>query len=417
MPRKNPAELEIDLFVSGVRLDPSSGLDDTMEFNRTRAGLGSGIEAIIPGDPKDIWMNIPAREKFAKNSPYLLKKSGEGFVVEDRRDDESYEIRLRPRPQWYDRKTASGKPMARIAVMQGTYLGVYIGETCDFWREKPSTRCRFCTTGVNVGKYEEEEKHVSDVIEVANAAKVENKISFVHFNSGFHLNAGVEIVAPYVKAVKEQVGAMVGVQLAPDHDFWKYDQLIDMGVEHFSFCYEFHNPEYFREYLPGKEKHLSRRLYFDALEYTSRKLGKGRCSGEIIAGIEPIQDTLDAIDYITSVGAFPTVCIFRPLVDADLEAAPSPQYRDMLAVFQYMIESCRKNSVPIGLAPNLEVSLVVLPTDALYLAPQTSDFSWYKARLAVLKTMARPYFGWRMRKHKIGSRGDKLLALNEARSR
>ena len=46
------------------------------------------------------------------------------------------------------------------------------------------------------------------------------------------------------------------------------------------------------------------------MEYTSRKLGKGAVSGEIIAGIEPIEDTLNAIDYITSIGAFPTVCNF-----------------------------------------------------------------------------------------------------------
>ena len=63
-------------------------------------------------------------------------------------------------------------------------------------------------------------------------------------------------------------------------------------------------------------------------------MGKGRNSGEIVAGNEPIDDTLRAIDYITSAGAFPTVCIFRPVIGSDLEHHPSPRYEDMRLVMK-----------------------------------------------------------------------------------
>ncbi|GAB4292826.1 MAG: hypothetical protein Kow0090_06960 [Myxococcota bacterium] len=402
MPRKNGCELEIDLFCKGMRIPKDEFSVKGKGITRTRAGLGSGLELIIKGELKDIYVNVPIKEKFAESSPYVLKRNGYDYIVEDTRDGEKYKVALIPTPSWYDKKTFRGTAMSRIAVMQGTYLAVYIGDVCSFWKMSPQKRCKFCTTGVNVGSAEENEKRAEEVVEVALAAKAENKITFVHFNSGYHEDCGVELVAPYVRAIKRDVGALVGVQLVPDSDLSKYDRLIDMGVEHFSFCYEFHNPEYFERYLPGKFEYLTQRRFFDAMEYTSKKLGRGRVSGEIIAGIEPLEDTFKAIDYITSIGAFPTICIFRPLIGAELETANSPNYEAMLEVFKYAAEALRKNGIPIGLAPNLEVSLVVLPTDAMELAPKTPALKRYLLKNKLLKTLAYPYFKYRMRKYDPG---------------
>jgi hypothetical protein len=204
-----------------------------------------------------------------------------------------------------------------------------------------------------------------------------------------------------VKAVKSRVGMLVGLQLIPTLNFWKYDRLIDLGADHFSFCYEFHNPEYFARFLPGKQELVGQQTFFRALEYTVKKLGKGSCSGEIIAGVEPIEDTLRAIDYITGIGAFPTICIFRPTIGSDMEQWPSPRYDDMLVVFRHLYEACRRNRIPIDVTPNIEVSLIVQPGDTRYLAPLNLDSSIYRAEMALARWLARPYFGWKMRPKKI----------------
>ena len=231
--------------------------------------------------------------------------------------------------------------------------------------------CRFCATGLNVGVNEAGRKNIDDVVEVARAAKQESGVTFVHFNSGYQTDRDLDEAAPYVKAVKSRVGTLVGLQLIPTLDLWKYDRLIDLGADHFSFCYEFHNPEYFARFLPGKEELIGQLAFFRALEYTVKKLGKGSCSGEIIAGIEPLEDTLRAIDYITGIGAFPTVCIFRPTIGSDMEQWPSPRYEDMLVVFRHVYEACRRNNIPIDVTPNIEVSLIVQPGDTRYLASRT----------------------------------------------
>ena len=286
--------------------------------------------------------------------------------------------------------------MTKVGVLQGTYLGVYVGRTCQFWKANPPLNCRFCATGLNVGVTEEAEKAVDDVVETALAAKAESGITFVHFNSGDQVGGGIEAVTPYVRAVKERVGALVGVQVLPDRDLSKFDGLIEAGADHVSFCYEFQNPKYFEEVCPGKASILGQQAFFDAMAYCSRKMGKGRVSGEIIAGIEPIEDTLKAIDFITSLGCFPTVCIFRPLKGTAMEHHPSPRFEDMRTVMRRVFESCMERGIPIGMAPNIEVSLIVNPDDARDLAPPSLGKTLYLARLAAVRWAAKPLFAKKM---------------------
>jgi len=293
--------------------------------------------------------------------------------------------------------------MREIGVLQGTYLGIYIGPKCAFWNVTPQENCLFCTTGLNVGESERAKKTVGEVVETAKAAKEESGITLVHINTGFHNFRELELCLPFVKALKEKVGVLVGVQALPALDDTLYDQLKDMGCDHVSFCFELFNPEYFKQYLPGKEKHFGQESFFKAMEYTSRLFGKGRVSGEIIAGIEPIEDTLRAIDYITGIGAFPTVCIFRPLKGSQMENAPPPSYEDMRRVFQYVYESCMKNDIPMGIAPNIEVSLVVQPTDTAYLAPHTFESFWYQTKLSLMRQAAKPLIRRSMCPHIIQS--------------
>jgi len=408
--RLNPGELQIELFCRGLRIDPSCEVDDGSgdasdgrPIKRTRAGLGSGLELVIPGEPRDVWLNVPVVEGFVDDSPWLLRRRDGVYEAVHEPSGAVHRVRIPHEPTWYAQRTSSGKRMSDVGVLQGTYLGIYIGPACQYWRGSEPTNCRFCTTGRNIGVNEALQKSIDDVVETALAAKAESGVTFVHLNSGFQQGTGVDLAAPYVKALKERVGCLVGVQLIPvqKDEHWKYDWLHALGADHFSFCYEFHNPEYFAGLLPGKEATVGRDTFFDALEYCSALLGKGACSGEIIAGVEPVADTIRAIDYITGVGAFPTVCILRPVIDADMEDYPSPDPLEMQRVMSHMWTACRSARIPIGAAPNIEVSLIVQPTDTVYHAPGGFKDWLYKAYLAFVKRAASGLMQRRMAKQPI----------------
>lgn len=392
----NPAELEIDLLCKGLRL--SEGSLDAPFLAKVRAGLGSGLEVTLPARHKTIHVNVPVEEAFAARSPYRLsRRDGKTFVEDDREPGLAYEVGLPQPPAWYGRRTSRGTPMSRVGVLQGTYLGIYVGRVCQFWTARPALNCRFCATGLNVGVTEAAEKEVEDVVETARAAKEESGVTFVHFNSGDQAGGGLRTVEPYVRAVKDRVGALVGVQVLPERDLSLYDRLLDAGVDHFSFCYEFQDPEWFARICPGKAAQVGQEAFFRAMEYTARKMGKGRNSGEIIAGIEPLEKTLEAIDFITDLGCFPTVCIFRPLKGTAMENEPSPRFEEMVVVMRRVFEACMEKGIPVGLAPNIEVSLIVNPDDARDLVAPSLRKSLYLARLKVMKALARPYFARRMR--------------------
>ena len=126
--RTNPGLLKLDLYCKGIKIDESCYIeqDGGRAIMRTRAGLGSGLEAILPGN---LWTNIPVVEFFVKDSPYTLhKKSGRYKIYRD--NEFITDIRLSPQPSWYEKKTSTGKIMKRVGSLQGTYLGIYPAKVC-----------------------------------------------------------------------------------------------------------------------------------------------------------------------------------------------------------------------------------------------------------------------------------------------
>ena len=402
----SPVELEIELFCRGMRIDPSceEGEEHGRRIARTRAGLGSGLELVLPAPGKPIWVNVPVVEPFAASSPFRLVRGEKSFLLEDDRGG-SYPAEIPEEPAWYSRTTSSGIPMSRVGVLQGNYLGIYVSNSCLFWASRPSRACKFCTTGRNVGVNEQGRKNVEDVVEVAMAARDESGSVFTHFNTGYHYEEvdklepihGLRQCEPFVKAIRERVGGFVGVQAmpVPRRMFHEYDALIEAGTDHFSFCYEFEDPDVFARICPGKEATLGQHGFFEAMEYTARKLGRGRVSGEIIAGLEPVEATKRGIDRIVAAGAFPTVCIFRPTVGSELENEPPPDPDAMKEVFGYLYEACRREGLPVGVLP-IEVSLVVQPEEAASLAPAPGPFRIYEWKLSLMRTLAKPYVAWKL---------------------
>lgn len=397
----NACELEIDLFCHGMRLPPDVSLAGARGVSRTRAGLGSGLEVAIPApslSKREIWVNVPVAEPFALESPYRLSGGPDrGYAIVNDRDGARYPMRLPQEPSWYTRLTSRDVPMNRIGVLQGTYLGIYVNPVCAFWNYSPPQNCQFCTTGQNVGAAEAAAKSIEDVVETCWAAKEESGITFVHLNGGFQGSRGLAFIAPYVEAIKREVGLLVGVQLAPEQDFKRYDDLVALGVDHFSFCLELLDPVWFARICPGKAHMHGQALYFDAMKYCASLMPHGAVSGEIIAGIEPLPNTLKAIDEIAELGAFPTVCIFRPTVGSDMEHWPTPQYDEMRRVMQHVYDACRRHWLPIGAAPNIEVSLVVNPDDAALLAERTAGYYCYETYRWLARVAAAPIFRRRMR--------------------
>ena len=387
--QQSPALLKLDLYCVGMRLDESCFIegDGGRQIMRTRAGLGSGLEIILPGG---LWTNVPVVEAFAKESPYLLVRDGAVYRLK-REGEFVADVQLSPRPSWYDRKTTSGKPMTRIGTLQGTYLGVYPARVCDYWLRTPEkTNCKFCSVGLNLGVDDATEKSVEEVMEVVRAAREDSGITYVDFNTGhYDGETYLDILEPYIRRIKQETRLLVGVQTPPHQDLARYDALREMGVNRVSFCFEIYDRARFKEVCPGKDAYYGLDRYLDAIRYCASLAHRGPSSepwvtnGEIIAGLEPPESSIRAIEWLTSVGAIPTVCVFRPLRGTDYEDVPPPRTEDLVPVFRRLYECCMERGLPIGLAPNVHVSLVLLPEECATLSDRS--FTVQRLKLAAMK--------------------------------
>jgi hypothetical protein len=401
--RESPALLKLELYCKGARLDDSCLIEDDggRKILRTRAGLGSGLEVILPGGS---WTNIPVSERFATESPYLIRRERGRYRI-DRGGDLVTAVELSPRPGWYDRSCSSGRAMTRIGTLQGTYLGIYQAKVCEYWTEKPQkVNCKFCSVGLNLGVDDSDEKSLDEVLEVVRAARDESGITYVDFNTGhYDGDTYLDILEPYITRIKRELGLLVGVQTPPHRDLKRYDHLREIGVNRVSFCFEIFDPARFREICPGKHEEYGLDFYLEATRYCATLGSKGPrnepwvTNGEIIAGLEPPESSIRAIDWITSVGAIPTVCVFRPLSGTDLEDEAPPETADLVPVFRRLYEACMEEGLPIGCAPNVNVSLVLLPEECRTLS--TRRYPWQETKRRALKTVAGAAIRGRLARH------------------
>lgn len=384
--RRNPALLKLDLYCKGLRLDPAQVIDDDggRPVMRTRAGLGSGLELVLPGG---LWTNVPVSEPFAQGSPYTLERR-QGQYWLDLAGEPVAPVQLAPLPRWYDDKTSSGKPMRRVGTLQGTYLGVYPAKVCEYWTEKSKSNCKFCSVGLNLGIDDADTKSVDEVLEVVHAARRESGITYVDFNTGHYVGETyLDILEPFITRIKRELGLLVGVQTPPHGDLARYDRLRALGVNRVSFCFEIFDPVLFRDTCPGKHREYGLERYLEAIRYCATLGRKGPLSepwvtnGEIIAGLEPAESSIRAIDWITAAGAIPTVCVFRPLRGTDYQDVAPPRTEDLVPVFRRLYEACMERGLPIGCAPNVHVSLVLLPEEARTLSKRRFPFQELKLRL------------------------------------
>mgnify|MGYP001146785952 FL=1 len=79
--------------------------DGGRQILRTRAGLGSGLELILPGG---LWTNVPVTENFAASSPYVLHREGGLYVLR------RYRARSGGSGQALQVLPGTGEPVARV---------------------------------------------------------------------------------------------------------------------------------------------------------------------------------------------------------------------------------------------------------------------------------------------------------------
>lgn len=396
--RLNTSYLKLDLFCRGLRLGPDFDLGGAQGPVRMRSGLGSGLELRLPGRGR-LHVNAPVVEPFAAASPYELGAAdAPGRHVLRHEGRALTSVVLPPRPAFLDQRTRSGRPMSSVGVVQGTYLGVYFGLLCANWKRPDDDACRFCSVGTHVQSGDEDTgKSVDDVVETALAAQRELGITFVHINGGFDdRERYLTRFLPLVQALRRSTSLLIGLQVPPLAAA-DYVALKAAGVDNVSLCFEVWDPRRFDEVCPGKGRRAPLEAFRAAIRTCATDVRFATTNGEMIAGLEPVPSSMAAVDWLTATGAVPTICVFRPVQGTHYADRPPPATEDLVPLFAHAWRQTLAHDLPIGIAPNVHVSIVLTPEEWRGLVPpaERNAFRATRWRHALVRSGFRSAFAAR----------------------
>ena len=241
----NPALLKLDLYCKGMRIDDSCLVeqDGGRKILRTRAGLGSGLEVVLPGG---LWTNVPVTETFAAAARPTCSTARNGaYVAASAATRRSPTLELSPRPAWYDRKTTTGKTMTRVGTLQGTYLGRLPGEGLRVLdREAAEVELQVLLGGPEPrrGRRRRQVGERGDGGDPRRARGVRPHLRGLQHRP---LRRATPISTSSSRTSggsSSETGILVGVQTPPHPDLKRYDALRELGVNRVSFCFEIFDP-------------------------------------------------------------------------------------------------------------------------------------------------------------------------------
>lgn len=372
----NPGSLKIDLMLQGTRID-----DPVV---RAWACGSSGVDIMLP---RSTLVNIPCNEEFTKRSPYLIRKKagGEGFVITDGAGE--VPVSFVERPAFYSKKTTTGVPFSKIAASHGSYTVITPSPRCDFFNR--SVECKYCAGNFDISGNENVVYTVEEVLETVEAVLREGASTVIYLSIGFSdtPDGGIEMLRPYIQAVKKHFNCLVAVEALPPKDNRWINDTYALGADSVLYNLEIYDKELFELICPGRAELIGRKRYLDALKYAAGIFPNGTVASHLIVGLEPPGSTCMGIDCLTGMGVVPILPIYRPARGRSLRIEPL-NTEIIIPVYKHLYKAVKSSKISLNWVR--DISMVTTPAEIRGLVDGEdgrASFmeSFYKSRLG-LKT-------------------------------
>lgn len=350
----NPVQLKIALASRGARLDPRlRALVEAVPGFTPR-----GLQLLLPDEVRVL---VPIDDHTATTAPYtVVAEADRAFVVDG--GPLRVEVRPGPVPQFYGRRTSTGRPMWQIATVAGTYLLVSPAAMCGF--STLGSPCSFCREGARPVGERERAASIADVVEVVRAAFEEGAAEFVLFNTSVYdvEDGGIGFLTPYVEGVRRHFDTFVAVQVHPPRTNDWIDRTYAMGVDALSYNLELFDPDVLGRHCIGRVRYIGRDRYLDALAYAASVFPAGTVWTDLVLGLESAESTMAGIDAIAAVGVVPVLSVHHPGPDTIPQLTPD----EATAVVAHLDRTVRERHLSVTWVRDL--LLGITPLDACRLA-------------------------------------------------
>lgn len=327
------------------------------QFNYNDYATTSGM--IIELDDR-VYANVPIKYS---GTPFYIEGCADHFELHEKSLDSDrvipVNIKVIPQPKYAleNLLLKDGTPVRELVMTHNDRTRIMPIHGCAF-------HCQFCTC--NLHNYIE--SSIEQLDEAVQMAMNDPYIRPIHFliSGGTPNNDDSSycyIDEVYYYFPHKYDNYEFDIMLAPrgkrpgDHTAESYNYFLqylffNCGVKTLSVNIEMNNDRIRREYITDKWE-IGIKNYLSFIEQAVKIFGEGTVRSSIIVGIEPKEDTLEAVRQIVSVGGIPTLSAFVPAPGTLMAQYPVPTVEYLYDIIQesnsiakasglYLGPTCRK---------------------------------------------------------------------------
>jgi hypothetical protein len=336
-------DMKLGLLAEGVSLTQDA-LDHIAAFNGDRAltpadyASTSGVILRLDGD---VWVNAPIsafNNNFVTTPSYALQSGEGGLVVTGHGAAVSAEFWLQP--TYHGQSNAAGEAYNSYVFTHTDRVRVSPIEGCAF-------TCTFCDLPY---EFRYRSKSVDGLLDAINTALHDpvQPASHILISGGTPRPAEYAYVREvYEATITTFPDVAVDIMMVPLSEVLDIEWLASLGVAEVSINLEVWSDETARRVMPRKHKQ-GRQYYLDYLRHAAAILGGGRVRSMLMLGIEPLEDSLEGIEAIASLGCVPVLSPFRPDPSTPLRNWPAPSTKFLRSAYVRAREITTRYGVPLG---------------------------------------------------------------------
>ena len=244
--------------------------------------------------------------------------------------DNEIELRMVPKPKFYDLTTDEGIPYSKIALLHGTRtLATTVYQACRYWTH--GTQCKFCTIPTSHMSGDTIlEKTPEQLVEVLRAAEREGVVEDVLLTTGTPEtpDVGLELLMSIIESIREVSDIPIGIQFEPPVEKNMIHKVANAGANAVGMHIESADESVREEMCPGKFQYGPLDLYRRSWQHALDHFERGNVSTFLLHGLgEDPGQTLALVEELADVGVLPVVTPVRPSQGSQL-ADYTPTYVD-----------------------------------------------------------------------------------------
>jgi radical SAM protein (TIGR04043 family) len=229
--------------------------------------------------------------------------------------DNDIEMKIVPRPKFYDLVTEDNIPYNKLALLHGTStLATTVYQACRYWTH--GTQCKFCTIPTSHMSGDTVlEKTPEQLVEVLQAAEREGVVEDVLLTTGTPETPDVGLIPliRIIEAIREVSKIPIGIQFEPPVEKDMIRQVADAGVDAVGMHIESADESVREEICPGKFQYGPLDLYHRSWQHALDFFESGNVSTFLLYGLgEDLGQTLALVEELAEIGVLPVVTPVRP---------------------------------------------------------------------------------------------------------